>query len=822
MNKTIKKDWVIGARGSDLSVTQAQSVIARLKTAFPEKIFRFEPVSTVGDRDRSTSLASMGGQGVFVKEIENALLEKRIDIAVHSAKDLPANLSNGLILCAVPERENFEDVLISRGNVLLKDLPAGSRVATSSPRRRAMLLNIRPDLAIVDVRGNVETRLKKLDNGDFDAIILGYAGLIRLGFQGRITEVLPSDVFVPAAGQGALAVEVRKDDKTAEKMIKEINNELLFSCVEAERAVLRFLNAGCTTPIGVNVHPVKDGIIFLVRILEKDGKKDIYIEQKIPDVKQLKNRTEKVNRELKIKNAKGLIGETVKTGKVYLVGAGPGDPGLITVRGLELLQNCDAVAYDNLVNLEFITGLSQTVEKFYVGKSAGKHALPQEEINQLLVNLAKRGLRVVRLKGGDPFVFGRGSEEALVLKKNGIEYEVVPGVTAGTAAPAYAGISLTHRNIASYTILATAHESAKQDERPVPWEWFGGAKDSSIVAYMGVRQLKTRVKQLMDGGMNPAVKAALIERGTHGKQRVVVSTLKEIPGAAEKAGIQPPSIFLVGDVAELSRELNWFVSKPLYNVRVLVTRATAQAGEFCRFLRELGAETLALPAIKTNPAGCEVAWNKFMKKAAESGWLVFTSENGVKYFLRKLYNSGKDVRFLGNYSIAAVGSGTAKALDREMLKADFIPSKALTRTLAEELREYIKDKNVNIIRVRGNLADDSVEKILSEAGAEVIPLELYETAAPEWDNHWMEILENNLPDVITFTSGSTVEGFFKILGKEKALEIGKKSKIVSIGPVTSNIINNMGLEVDAEARIHTVPGMIDILTEYYKNNQKED
>ncbi|TKJ36825.1 uroporphyrinogen-III C-methyltransferase [candidate division LCP-89 bacterium B3_LCP] len=513
-------------------------------------------------------------------------------------------------------------------------------------------------------------------------------------------------------------------------------------------------------------------------------------------------------------------------GKVYLVGAGPGDPELITVKGKRLLLGCEAVVYDRLVPLELVVTLPLKVQRYYVGKSAGKHSLPQDKINDLLVDLVGKGLKVVRLKGGDPLMFGRGGEEALYLKNKGIPFEIVPGITAGAAGSAYAGIPITHRSTSVFTIFVTAHEADGKQDKQVPWDWLGKVRNGSIVGYMGVKQLPSVVDKLIAGGMKPTTAAALIERGTTGMQRTIRGELQYLPTLAKDADVQPPSLFVIGDTVALADELSWFGKGFLSGNKVMVTRPASQAQAMYEELRSYGAEVLPLPTISITEHVDIKQWKelKTIFKSAQNRsdnngdhWLVFTSENGVSYFFQQLREGGYDYRSIGNFSIAAVGTGTARALQEMDLPADFIPTEATTKTLAKELSKRIAGKDSRVIRVRGNLGDDTVERSLEAVKAQVIPLQVYRTSTAVWDDGMKALLRENPPDVITFTSGSTVNGLLEMLGKERALQLTKKAVVAAIGPVTAQIAEVAGIEVNVIAETYSVAGLVEAIV----NNTKE-
>ncbi|MBN1213597.1 MAG: uroporphyrinogen-III C-methyltransferase [candidate division Zixibacteria bacterium] len=508
-----------------------------------------------------------------------------------------------------------------------------------------------------------------------------------------------------------------------------------------------------------------------------------------------------------------------KTGKVYLVGAGPGDPDLITLKGKSLLQSCDAVVYDNLIPLELLVALPEETEKYYVGKKAGRHTLPQEEINVLMVKLAREGKDVVRLKGGDPIVFGRGGEEAEFLRENDIKYEIVPGVTAGVAGPAYSGIPVTERNQSSFVMFLTGHKADEKELTSVPWEWVARAENGTLVVYMGVNEIEEITARLLKAGMAPDMPVAVIERGTFPTQRTIIANVKQLPEKVKDANINPPAIFVFGKVVNLHQTLKWFEDRPLFGLRVMVTRPARQAEDFYKKLRQLGVEPLPYPTIITNEFVDYAGWDNFQKINTDALWLVFTSENGVHFFMKQHRERIGDIRRLGAFKIAAVGEGTSKELAAHGLTADFIPSEATVACLAGEMTAKFNLKQAVIMRVQGNLADDTAEKILAAAGATVRPLTVYETA----DAVWLEGLKEKLvaypPDVVVFTSGSTVKSLCRILSEDTdCKKLIEKCKKVSIGPSTSQVIRSYGMEVTLEAVTHTVDGIIDELLKYYEKN----
>jgi len=491
------------------------------------------------------------------------------------------------------------------------------------------------------------------------------------------------------------------------------------------------------------------------------------------------------------------------------VGAGPGDPDLVTVKAKQLLEECDVVVYDALIPYELVATLPAEVERRYVGKKAERHSLPQQELNELLVSLASQGNRVVRLKGGDPFVFGRGGEEAKYLREHGIPFEIVPGITSGVAAPAFAGIPCTDREEASHVTFITGHKAVGKVSSSVPWDWVAGARNGTLVIYMGVSEIRKIVDRLLDGGMPPDTPVAAIERGTFPTQRTVTTTLSDLPAKVVELEVKPPTIFVVGETVNLQKKLEWFRNKPLSGVRVMVTQPGDQAETLYRDLRERGAEVLAYPAISTTEDIRSDDWDVFCGIATDERWLVFTNENGVRYFLKQWCAAVGDLRGLSAYRIAAVGAKTIHALHARGIVPDFVPSVPTASALVEEMAENPRLSDAVVVRVRGNLGDDYVESSMRQTGAKVLPLRVYQTIFAQWPDEVKEELSLYPPDVIIFTSGSAVDGFAANLDERELKRLTEEATVVSIGPSTSKSIRSHGMTVGLESRRRTTRSIVD-------------
>lgn len=490
------------------------------------------------------------------------------------------------------------------------------------------------------------------------------------------------------------------------------------------------------------------------------------------------------------------------SGKVYLAGAGPGDPGLLTVRAAELLQTVDVVVIDALVSESIRRLIPPTTEVVYAGKRAGQHSLTQTEINELLVELAGAGRTVLRLKGGDPFVFGRGGEEAERLRTAGIGFEVVPGITAGIAGPAYAGIPVTHRSRATSVAFVTGHES--EETSGVRWDalaQFGG----TLVFYMGLGRLRAISENLIKAGLPADTPAAVISRATTPFQRTVTATLEQIEAKVDEAGLIAPALIVVGDVVNLADSIGWFETKPLFGCTVVVTRARAQASELARLLRERGAEVLEFPMIEIRDPESWDSLDDVIEGLSQTDWLVFSSPNGVARFFERLMEKGADGRALAAARIAAVGEVTADALRAHGIAPDLVPDRYQTEALLPLLPEQLSDIRVSVVRaLDGN---DEFLHELRRRGAQVVLGVAYRTAGTDADRDRLQsLIDNHEIDVVTFTSGSTVTHFAKQIPLS-GLTSDPRPKFVAMGPVTAESMKRHGLMVDGVASEATITAL---------------
>ncbi len=490
-------------------------------------------------------------------------------------------------------------------------------------------------------------------------------------------------------------------------------------------------------------------------------------------------------------------------GIVYLVGAGPGDPGLMTTRSLELIVAADVIVHDRLIPSDALAVARPGAEVLYVGKEPGSASVPQEGISELLIDRARQGMLVVRLKGGDPFVFGRGGEEAEALAAAEIPFEVVPGVTAGIAAPAYAGIPVTHRDDASAVAFVTGHEDPEKEDSTLDYEAltrFPG----TLVFYMGVKALSRIAESLIAAGRDPSEPAAVVERGTLPGQRTITATLEGIAAAAEEAGIGPPSITVVGPVAARRDRIAWLERRPLHGKKVVVTRARAQASELSRQLDALGAEPIELPAIRIEPRIDSEEVRRTVEALHTYALVCLTSANGVGLLFEAMAAQGRDARALANASVAAIGAGTEAALAAHGVIADIVPERFVAEELVEALRK-LELEGKPVLVARAAEAREVLPDALRKQGAKVDVVTLYETVAEEPDPEALERARD--ADFITFTSSSTVTNFME--ASSNGIPAG--AKVISIGPITSEAIREAGLSVDVEADRHDIQGLVEAL-----------
>lgn len=511
-------------------------------------------------------------------------------------------------------------------------------------------------------------------------------------------------------------------------------------------------------------------------------------------------------------------------GVVYLVGAGPGDPGLITVKGLECIRRADVVVHDRLASPELLQEARPDAERIYVGKAASRHAMRQEDINHLLVELASQGKTVCRLKGGDPYVFGRGGEEAETLVEAGIRFEEVPGVTSAIAAPAYAGIPVTHRDFTSGVAIFTGHEDPDKAESAIAWDKIATGV-GTLVFVMGMENLPRITEKLQENGRSPETPVALVRWGTLPRQEVLIGTLSTVVEKAREASFSAPVIIIVGEVVTLRQKLRWFDNRPLFGKRVLVTRTREQASHLSALLRQQGAEPVECPTIQIEPMEDTSALDQALLRLIEYDWVVFTSVHGVRSVLERLRAAGSGPSALAVTRLAAIGPATARELTEAGLGVAYQPQQYVAEAIVEGMNEV---EGKRILLPRADIAREALAIGLRAKGGLVDEVDAYRTLpARAQAEPVRRMLAAGEIDAVTFTSSSTVRNFVALVGPEtgsaeqdaktsEVLGLPDGVKIACIGPITSETARQLGLRVDIEAKEYTIPGLVEALVEAYR------
>jgi uroporphyrinogen III methyltransferase/synthase len=508
---------------------------------------------------------------------------------------------------------------------------------------------------------------------------------------------------------------------------------------------------------------------------------------------------------------------------VYLVGAGPGDPGLITIRGKHLLERAEVVIYDYLASKKLLKYVPEDAEFIYAGKRGGvKHTHTQEEINQMLIDRALSGRRVVRLKGGDPFIFGRGGEEIEELVKAGIPFEVVPGVTSATAAATYAGIPITHRQYTSTVAFVTGHEDPTKPDSKIAWDKLATGV-GTIVIYMGIKNLQSITEKVIKYGRDPQTPVAVVRWASTSEQQTVVGNLENIAEIVRINNIKPPSLVVIGEVVNLRDTINWYEKRPLFSKRVVVTRTRDQASELVTLLENYGAECLEFPTISLEPVPSYEILDRALVEIETYDWLLFTSINAVDYFFNRLFELGKDVRDIKGPKIAAVGRVTAEALAGRGIRADLLPEEFTGDGLAETLVKT----GVNGLRIlipRALKARETLPETLNKSGAEVTVAPVYQNVLPtstsggQLKEELLAALQEKSIDMVTFTSSSTVKNFVALLGistPDEMRELMSGIAVATIGPITARTAEQFGLHVDVQPAEFTIPDLVDSIVLYF-------
>jgi uroporphyrinogen III methyltransferase / synthase len=497
-------------------------------------------------------------------------------------------------------------------------------------------------------------------------------------------------------------------------------------------------------------------------------------------------------------------------GKVYLVGAGPGDLGLVTLRAKECIESADVIIYDHLANPELLAWAHDDAEIIYAGKAPGEHSLSQQEINALLIEKACAGEKVVRLKGGDPFVFGRGAEEAAAIAEAGIEFEVVPGITSAIAGPAYAGIPVTHRAENSHVTFFTGHEDPAKTESVIDYSALAKLGGTQVML-MGVERLESIAREMLNYGVSENLPVALVRWATTGRQETLTGTIGDIAKRAVASGFEAPAVAVFGNVVALRENLNWYENRPLSGKRIVVTRTRKQASALSNKLRALGAQVIELPTIRIEPPTDLREFAELVQDAHIYDWIVFTSANGVEAFFEIFFKLYDDAREIGGARIAAIGPATAQRVKDFHFHVDLQPDEFVAEAVVKEFRKQGGIENLRILLVRAEKARDVLPKELSGLGAIVDEAFAYRTAPETRDiTGARRQLAKEGADLITFTSSSTVENFLQL-----GLPWPKGMQIASIGPITSKTARDHGLKIDTEARRHDIDGLVQAIRDFF-------
>ena len=801
MKKTIR----IGTRKSLLALVQTEIVKDALLRAFPETEIEIVKIDTKGDQLLDRSLTSFGGKGVFTVELEAELLSGAIDIAVHSAKDMPMEFPAGLGIGAVLSRADARDTFVSLDGTKLADLAPGSVVGTSSLRRELQIKEINPQVQIKLLRGNVQTRLRKLKEGQYDGIILAAAGIERLGYENEEEfhyEYLEPETFLPAAGQGILAVESRTDDAETAEMLAAIHDAEAACLLAAERSFLKTIGGSCNAPAAAYCR--KEGGRFLMdAMFVKDG---AHLRRAHMDIAADAQDMLEAATQL----GKDIAGE-VNKGIVYLVGAGPGDEDLMTRKGLKVLREADVVVYDSLASSSLLNEVRDDAELIFAGKRSSHHFKKQYETNQLLIDLAKEGKNVVRLKGGDPYIFGRGGEEGQELRAAGVDFVVVPGISSSYSVPAYCGIPVTHRDYASSFHVITGHEGNHKNGATVLDYGTLAREEGTLIFLMGLKNLPNIVKSLIENGKDPKTPAGVLQEGTTARQKMAVGTLENIVEVVEREGIQTPAITVVGDVVSLADELSWYGGKLLSGQRVLVTGSRSMVERLSPLLKEEGAEAISFSLIRTEAMDTP-EFDRAMADIDSYTWIVLTSANGVECFFDKLKAMRKDIRDFKDVHFAVIGDGTKKALEGHGIYSDLIPTAYSSKDMAAAMVPHMKPTD-KVLLLRAEEANAVLPDSLTAAGIDHTCVSLYHTVVDERKADELSRLIETV-DYITFASSSAVRAFVSMAGSLENVS----AKYISIGPVTTKTAEAEGLHVDRTAAVYTAQGIVDTIIEDVREN----
>lgn len=806
--KTIIK---VGSRGSQLALTQTEQTLEALRPIFPEFTFEKIIIKTKGDLRQDIALEKFGDKGIFVQEIEDQLLRGEIDIAVHSMKDMPSEITKGLSFALPPKRVNPHDVLVTKFPIQsLSDIPYGAKIGTGSKRRLFQIQQKRPDVIGVPIRGNVDTRIKKIESENLFGVILAAAGLERLGIYDRAVYEFPTEEMIPAPAQGALALQYKTERKDIKDMLEAIADPLTHLTVTAERTFLKNVEGSCHVPIGAYAKVLDQELVLHCIFGDEKGEKLVSGTYTGPT-----NNPIALGEKAALDIMQKL--DSKPLGKVYLLGAGPGDPDLITVKGKRLLESCDAVVFDRLGTEKLMQSLSPHIEKIHVGKASGHHSKTQDQIHEILLDLAHKHKIIVRLKGGDPFVFGRGGEEGQFCYENKIPFEVVPGISSSIAGLTYAGIPITQRGVATNFHVFTGH--FKSPETTFDWKTISKLQ-GTLVFLMAIESMHHIAEALLNEGMDPELPVAMISKATTPEQITWTSTLKNTSKDLPNHLIHSPALFVIGQVIKEREVLNWFESKPLWGMKVGVMRNRVQATKLTEALTNQGAQVLSIPLLDFKCTLTPESFKKYWFDSEEKyTHIIFTSENAVQFFMKSLFAFGGDARGFYGKKLIAIGPGTAKALQTFGLQCDAIPDSFTQEGLIQWCKENLQSHAHVFIpcssKARPILADYIQKNHQGTIWA------IYDTQPYSLDNETLQKMKSLVEDQATywpFTSGSNVAHFKSLLNENK-WKLHPKAKCFAIGPVTADALKEHGYPVHQVAKEHSIQGLIHCMQKEYEDEK---
>ena len=775
----------VGTRKSLLSARQTELALAALAKVHPALETEIVPFHTRGDLilDKPLWAISNQGKGVFASEFEEMLLRDEIDIAIHSGKDLPVLLADGLEIIGVLKRDDPRDVLVMPKG---KKAEACKIIGTGSLRREQCAAKVFPWAECRLIRGNIQTRLQKLKDGEYDAILLAKAGLDRMGIteaDGYAFRVLSPEEFLPAACQGIIVAEGKRELSSFVGAMTHLETQYIF---ETERAVLRLLGADCSAPVAAFAE--MEGEVIRLRAMYGEGR----------------CRGQGTRCGAFAAGGGGSREVAEMSGTVYLVGAGCGNPDLITWKGLRLLRACDAVLYDDLSSPKLLEETRTDCERLFVGKRYGRHSMPQAEINALLVAKAQEGKTVVRLKGGDPFVFGRGGEEVLALQAAGIPYEVVSGVSSAVAVPAAAGIPVTHRRLARSFHVITGHTAADGAETLTEQIDTLAKLEGTLVFLMGLHHLEEITNGLLQGGKPADTPAAVISEGTTPKQRVVRAKLCNLAAKTRKANLAAPAVIVIGETAGM--QLSGTIEYPLYGVKIGVTGTKSITKKLRNRLEELGATVTELDYATLVPDWENEALEQALQSITADTWAVFTSPNGVEIFFQALQKRRIDIRTLAQLRFAVIGTGTAAALEKRGIYPAFLPKTYDVESLAKGLCSVV-GADEKILILRAAQGSPVLTEILAKEKKQYTDVKLYDIAIDAEKRRFAHEAAKEM-DFITFASGSGVRGFFAQGGT-----MPQGTTAVCIGTSTAKTLASYGDFPALTAQTFNVDGIIEVILE---------